>query len=60
MLSSIIPISLRVNLDLAKLYYSYGINTDEEIQGSMARNSNIPEDLVRLSYLINDKTGLLT
>lgn len=31
LLSSIIPISLRVNLDLAKLYYSYGINTDEEI-----------------------------
>ncbi len=60
MLSNIIPISLRVNLDLAKLYYSYGINTDEEIQGSMARNSNISEDLVRLSYLITDKTGLLT
>ena len=31
LLSSIIPISLRVNLDLAKLYYSYRINTDEEI-----------------------------
>ena len=60
MLSSIIPISLRVNLDLAKLYYSYGINTDDEILGSMARNSNIPEDLGRLSYLITDKTGTLT
>jgi phospholipid-translocating ATPase len=26
----------------------------------MARNSNIPEDLGRLSYLITDKTGTLT
>jgi phospholipid-translocating ATPase len=60
LLSSIIPISLRVNLDLSKLYYSYCINTDEEIAGTIARNSNIPEDLGRLSYLITDKTGTLT
>ena len=60
LLSSIIPISLRVNLDLAKMYYSYSINSDEEILGSVARNSNIPEDLGRLSYLICDKTGTLT
>lgn len=60
LLSSIIPISLRVNLDLGKLYYSYNINMDEEIPGSIARNSNIPEDLGRLSYLITDKTGTLT
>jgi phospholipid-translocating ATPase len=31
LLSSIIPISLRVNLDLAKLWYSYCINNDEGI-----------------------------
>jgi phospholipid-translocating ATPase len=60
LLSSIIPISLRVNLDLAKLYYSYCINNDEEILDTIARNSNIPEDLGRLSYLITDKTGTLT
>ena len=48
LLSSIIPISLRVNLDLAKLFYSFRINSDEEIPGTMARNSNIPEDLGRL------------
>ena len=60
LLSSIIPISLRVNLDLAKMYYSYMINTDEKIPDSLARNSNIPEDLGRLQYLITDKTGTLT
>ena len=31
LLSSIIPISMRVNLDFAKLFYSYGINKDDTI-----------------------------
>jgi len=60
LLSSIIPISLRVNLDLAKLWYSYNINNDVGIKGAFARNSNIPEDLGRIQFLITDKTGTLT
>lgn len=48
LLSSIIPISLRVNLDLAKVYYSYGIYQDEEIPGTIPRNSTIPEELGRI------------
>jgi len=48
LLSSIIPISLRVNLDMAKLWYSYCINQDTFIPGTIARNSNIPEDLGRI------------
>lgn len=31
LLCSIIPISLRVNLDLGKIYYSYGISQDKDI-----------------------------
>ncbi len=31
LLSSIIPISMRVNLDFAKLFYSYNINNDKSI-----------------------------
>ena len=60
LLSSIIPISVKINLDLAKLWYSYGINQDQEIKGTIARNSNIPEELGRIQFLISDKTGTLT
>jgi phospholipid-translocating ATPase len=60
LMSSIIPISLRVNLDIAKLWYMHCINTDNDIKGAIARNSNVPEDLGRLEFLITDKTGTLT
>lgn len=48
LLCSIIPISVRINLDLAKLFYCFKINTDELIPGVIARNSNIPEELGRI------------
>ena len=48
LLASIIPIALRVNLDLAKIYYSYCISNDSEIEGAIARNSTIPEELGRI------------
>ncbi|KAL7712586.1 Phospholipid-transporting ATPase [Entamoeba marina] len=58
--SSIIPISIRVNLDISKLVYSYFISTDKKISGAVVRNSTIPEELGQIQFLLSDKTGTLT
>ena len=58
--SAIIPISLRVSLDMAKTYYSWVMTKDEKIPGTVVRSSTIPEELGRIEYLFSDKTGTLT
>jgi phospholipid-translocating ATPase len=60
LLSTIIPISMKVNHDLSRLYYSSRINSDKDILGCQARNSGVCEDLGRIQYFLTDKTGTLT
>lgn len=58
--STIVPISLRVNLDMGKSVYSWFIQRDSGIKGAVVRTSTIPEELGRIEYLLSDKTGTLT
>ncbi|EKD16376.1 phospholipid-translocating P-type ATPase [Drepanopeziza brunnea f. sp. 'multigermtubi' MB_m1] len=58
--STIVPISLRVNLDMGKSVYSRFIQRDAGIEGAVVRTSTIPEELGRIEYLLSDKTGTLT
>ncbi|PQE23125.1 phospholipid-translocating P-type ATPase protein [Rutstroemia sp. NJR-2017a WRK4] len=58
--STIVPISLRVNLDMGKSVYSWFIQKDPGIEGAVVRTSTIPEELGRIEYLLSDKTGTLT
>lgn len=61
LMCSIIPISLKINMDISKTINSRYINSDDKlIPETIARNSMIPEELGRIEYLFSDKTGTLT
>ncbi|ANQ10969.1 Phospholipid-transporting ATPase [Plasmodium coatneyi] len=58
--SSVIPISLSVNLNIAKIYYTLVIQKDKEIETTIIKNSSIIENFGDVDYIFTDKTGTLT
>ncbi|CRG93538.1 phospholipid-transporting ATPase, putative [Plasmodium gallinaceum] len=58
--SSVIPISLSVNLNIAKIYYTLLIQKDKEIETTIIKNNAIIENFGDIDYIFTDKTGTLT
>ncbi|CAA7402088.1 unnamed protein product [Spirodela intermedia] len=64
--SIMIPISIKISLDLVKSVYAKFIDWDEEMYDqdaqcpSHAANTAISEDLGQVEYILTDKTGTLT
>ncbi|SOV16882.1 phospholipid-transporting ATPase, putative [Plasmodium sp. gorilla clade G2] len=58
--SSVIPISLSVNLNIAKIYYTLLIQRDKEVESTIIKNSGIIENFGDIDYIFTDKTGTLT
>ena len=58
--SYLIPISLRVNLDMGKIYYSFMVQRDKQIPGTVARSTTIPEELGRIQYLLSGRLTATT
>ncbi|XP_062104343.1 phospholipid-transporting ATPase 2-like [Humulus lupulus] len=61
-----IPISIKVSLDLVKSLYAKFIDWDDKmidheiITAAHATNTAISEDLGQVEYILTDKTGTLT
>ena len=55
--SSNISISLKVNLNVSKTWFSYIISKDKQIPKTLVRNFTILEEFGRISYIFRDKTG---
>eukprot|EP00002_Diphylleia_rotans_P025424 TRINITY_DN5023_c0_g1_i2.p1 TRINITY_DN5023_c0_g1~~TRINITY_DN5023_c0_g1_i2.p1 ORF type:complete len:1147 (-),score=229.78 TRINITY_DN5023_c0_g1_i2:131-3571(-) len=66
LMSLMIPISLKVTLDVCKYFYALLIMWDENMKDpetnayAVATNTAISEDLGQVRYLFTDKTGTLT
>ena len=60
LLLCILPVCVRINIDLSKIYFTYLVKNDKDIIKAYVRNPSVIENLGRIDFLITDKTGTLT
>lgn len=58
--SYVIPISLKVTINLARICYVWMIQSAPHLDGVIVRSSSVQEELGRISFFLTDKTGTLT
>lgn len=58
--SYLIPLSLFVMIEIARVFQKAFIRFDQDIQGAYCRNSNVTEDIGLIDLVLSDKTGTLT
>lgn len=60
LLSFLIPISLKLFMMLARFGFAKQISNDTEIEGCIAKNETIVDDLGKIQMILTDKTGTIT
>lgn len=58
--SYLIPLSLFVMIEIARVFQKAFIRFDSDIKGAFCRNSNVTEDIGMIDIVLSDKTGTLT
>ncbi|CAL5996369.1 Phospholipid-transporting_ATPase IA [Hexamita inflata] len=58
--NNIIPLSLKVCMDVGKLLISGGIKRDPNMSKIQVNTTSIPEQLGKITHIFSDKTGTLT
>ena len=60
LIASMIPISMVVSLEIAKVFQAQFIELDVEIPGTKTPSQALNDDLGQIGYVLSDKTGTLT
>ncbi|KRH94461.1 HAD ATPase, P-type, family IC [Pseudoloma neurophilia] len=58
--SYLIPLSLFVMIEIARIFQKTFIKFDQDINGAFCKNSNVTEDIGMIDIVLSDKTGTLT